>query len=670
MKRSGYIFTALLCLLAFAGAAFAQPPPVPMNLAARVTNQIPPGIELTWLVPPVMPPVQPTLYKVYRSIDDSSSFSLLNVTNKTGYVDWQVFPGHLYVYYVTTIWVLPDSSVLESPRSNLASATLTPPPGSRTGEITGTVTDSVTGKPIPFARVSFFRMLRPSAFMPQAFADSAGMYRAVLDTGTYLVNCQAPAWMAMMMSMLPPYKTEWYKDASSPQAATPVTVADSSVTTIDFNLIRFAPPPMVHLRGTVRDSAGVPLKGAFVGFTRTAQEMIPGFAVAGDLSNIAGEAFMVDGVGCVRGLLWRGRTDSTGQFDAVLPGGGRSYLAMAVAPGFMPQYFDHKNSPVEATVITPAGDVSGIDFNLNPFRPPQLYTLGGVVRDSAGVRVPSRIIVFPVRPRRAGSFVRFAFTDSLGAYTVPKVTAGSYLVLAIPFGKYGPAFYKNGAYGVMQWKQADTVVVAGDMTGIDIGVVQVVSTGIAHLGGVVRSGNLPLEGALVVAVNADGAEAGYGMTDGTGAYGIDGLGAGTLRIVVDLEGYNTAQQTIGVAGTDFSLSQDFTLGVTTSVVDRSTAPQSYALSQNYPNPFNPGTQIRFVLPVAGSVTLKVFNLLGQEVATLVSGTLAQGSHDAAWNGRDAAGRAVASGVYFYRLEARGANGATAFEAMRKMVLLK
>jgi hypothetical protein len=341
-----------------------------------------------------------------------------------------------------------------------------------------------------------------------------------------------------------------------------------------------------------------------------------------------------------------------------------------VKPGYIPQYFDHKSNPAEATVITPTGDVSGIDFNLNPFRPPQFYTVSGIVRDSTGVRVPSRVIVYPLRPRPAASVIRFAFTDSLGAYTVPRISSGSYLVLAIPFGKYGPAFYKQGAFGVMQWKMADTVVVAGNVTGIDIGVVRVFSTGIARLSGIVRSGGQPVAGAQVVASGPDGAAMGYGMTDDAGAYGIDGLGVGTVTVVVDREGYNSAQKTIGVAGTDYALSQDFALGVATSVVDRNAVPQSYALAQNYPNPFNPSTRISFSLPVAGAVTLKVYNLLGQVVATLVNGTLTQGSHDVVWNGRDGAGHAVASGVYFYRFEAFGVNGAAGFEAMRKMILLK
>ncbi len=93
-------------------------------------------------------------------------------------------------------------------------------------------------------------------------------------------------------------------------------------------------------------------------------------------------------------------------------------------------------------------------------------------------------------------------------------------------------------------------------------------------------------------------------------------------------------------------------------------PNTFALDQNYPNPFNPTTTISFTLPQSGDATLTVYNLLGQQVATLVSGKLPAGEHTVTWNGQDAKGNAVASGVYFYRLVA-DENVRT-----RKMMLVK
>jgi hypothetical protein len=80
-------------------------------------------------------------------------------------------------------------------------------------------------------------------------------------------------------------------------------------------------------------------------------------------------------------------------------------------------------------------------------------------------------------------------------------------------------------------------------------------------------------------------------------------------------------------------------------------PTGYALSQNYPNPFNAETRIRFAVPEAGHVSLKVYNVTGQLVRELVDETMPAGSHSAVWNGRDEAGRELASGVYFCRMVA-------------------
>jgi hypothetical protein len=79
-------------------------------------------------------------------------------------------------------------------------------------------------------------------------------------------------------------------------------------------------------------------------------------------------------------------------------------------------------------------------------------------------------------------------------------------------------------------------------------------------------------------------------------------------------------------------------------------PAAFTLSQNVPNPFNPTTTIAFTLPVSGMAKLSVYNVLGQEIRTLLSGNLAAGNHSVVWNGIDDSGRAVTSGVYFYRLE--------------------
>ena len=85
---------------------------------------------------------------------------------------------------------------------------------------------------------------------------------------------------------------------------------------------------------------------------------------------------------------------------------------------------------------------------------------------------------------------------------------------------------------------------------------------------------------------------------------------------------------------------------------------------NHPNPFNPETEIEYNLPSASEVTLKVYNILGREVITLVNEYQPAGQYAVMWDGRDEWGYRVASGVYLYRLQA------SSLSATRKMLLLK
>ena len=110
----------------------------------------------------------------------------------------------------------------------------------------------------------------------------------------------------------------------------------------------------------------------------------------------------------------------------------------------------------------------------------------------------------------------------------------------------------------------------------------------------------------------------------------------------------------------------------TTFVESENLVKSFELKQNYPNPFNPGTTIRFELPLLGGdkrgglVVLKVFDVLGNEVATLVNEDKPAGTYEVEWNANN-----FPSGVYFYRLQIYPANsGAGGFVETKKMTLLK
>ncbi len=112
----------------------------------------------------------------------------------------------------------------------------------------------------------------------------------------------------------------------------------------------------------------------------------------------------------------------------------------------------------------------------------------------------------------------------------------------------------------------------------------------------------------------------------------------------------------------FAFGEDvrFEIGIVTGVKNEESAiPKEFALSQNYPNPFNPSTKISFAIPKVGNATLKIYDLLGKEVVTLVEGEMSPGNHEVIF---DASG--LPSGIYVYRLTSGG------FTDIKRMILLK
>ena len=107
-------------------------------------------------------------------------------------------------------------------------------------------------------------------------------------------------------------------------------------------------------------------------------------------------------------------------------------------------------------------------------------------------------------------------------------------------------------------------------------------------------------------------------------------------------------------------------GLITSVEQLSSSlPTEYRFDQNYPNPFNPSTVIEFALPEKSHVSIKLYNVLGQEVATLIEGSLLPGVHKVAWRPES-----LASGIYFCRMVASSGNNGRTFSHVKKLTYLR
>ena len=553
------------------------------------------------------------------------------------------------------------------------------------GTIAGTVTDTL-GIPIKNVLVRLYQRDRDWHFDYHAVTDSNGDYAIHhVDAGKYYVRA---------IPMNPKYLPQWYSGASDMENATPVVVSDTTPQIADFKLQdRFASLPKFSVTGSVTDTNGTAIKGALVVFARAGfvfndakedqNEWQNGDNFKDVFQHMYTErynvrTFNLDGDSP---YIYKTYTDSNGVYsEDSLPQG--FYVAFAKAAGYQRIFFNNESNLLSADVIALNSDTTGINFALPEIPPVVLGSISGSVMDTTNnIGVPARIIAFrdvwdyrdTLRMHVAGTY--FADADSTGAYTLSNLPPGYYKILAIPLGSYVPSFYSLTGPTV-RWKDASAVQVNGTSTsGVNIYVKQMAASTSGYTainGNVTNSSNSEgVSGALVYAFDANGNLAGYGITHGDGSYTIPGLAPGTYSVTTDVVGFTsggsqTSSPTYSSTGTAVTSTSNLTVTpeVPTAIQQTSVQPVNYTLDQNYPNPFNPTTQIAFSIPASMHVTVTIYNILGQRIATIVNATMGAGSHVVTWNARNGNGVMMPTGVYFYRLSTPN------FSAVKKMLLLK
>ncbi len=150
------------------------------------------------------------------------------------------------------------------------------------------------------------------------------------------------------------------------------------------------------------------------------------------------------------------------------------------------------------------------------------------------------------------------------------------------------------------------------------------------------------------------------LVNGLNLYWEYGNGYVPYNVVIDQGGYITYT----TSGWNSSAILSQIDGLITSVEETGAVTNSFRLMQNYPNPFNPETTIRIQVPGYSQVSLKIYNIKGQVVKTLVSRYLPGGEYQYKWAGVNDNGQAVSSGMYFYKIQAGS------FTAIKKMILIR
>jgi len=204
------------------------------------------------------------------------------------------------------------------------------------------------------------------------------------------------------------------------------------------------------------------------------------------------------------------------------------------------------------------------------------------------------------------------------------------------------------------WAVDNFIVIATDFIPVEL----------ASFAATVKEGNVILNWSTVTELNNLGFEvqrSSKGNEFVTAGF-VDGKGT-----VSEIQNYTFTDNNLEVGSYSYRLKQndyDGSFEFSDIVEVEVLAPNVFSLEQNYPNPFNPSTKIRFSLAADSKVTLTVFDVLGQEVANLIGGNLAAGSHEIDFNASN-----INSGVYFYRIDATAVDG-TNFTSVKKMILTK
>lgn len=365
-------------------------------------------------------------------------------------------------------------------------------------------------------------------------------------------------------------------------------------------------------------------------------------------------------------------TDSNGNYSSQLPKG--AYTIAAEKDGYQTTFYGNTADPYLAY---PVDIDSGQTVNLNlrlPFIGNTGYTIGGNLIDSVGnVLVNKGVVVIRKGTHTptllkgnavlADSNVYSAFVRPDGSYSVTVRDTAYYYVQGFS-DYYLPSFYNEQGLPAIYWQDADSVFIDQILYNKNIVMKRDSSYGGGNAFGslvIPFTGSYDLQGISVFAKSLDnGALYSYNFVKQDGKFRVSNLPYGRYQLIAQKIGFplNTSEPFV-IDSVNQSVSNISIIFNTSSANDESPIPSSVKLYQNYPNPFNPGTQISWQSSESSWQTLKIYDVLGNEISTLVDEYKEAGTYTVEFNASN-----LASGVYYYKLNAGN------FSGVRKMIVIK
>lgn len=350
------------------------------------------------------------------------------------------------------------------------------------------------------------------------------------------------------------------------------------------------------------------------------------------------------------------KTDAAGNYTIEIPTG--NYYVAAYREGYYMQFAYDKDSPLGADVVAVEHNQNtDVDFTLEEEIETEL-DLDGTITDLEAAALKKTIVVVRKGIHTPTKIESGAEDDVNRSYTTITNNNGFYKVNNVKYsGSYYvqafapltiPGYYNSQKSPSVFWQDADSIDLKGTLNNIDIVLQRDSSYGAGVVEGSVLSNvsSQPVNDALVyVKSESNNKVYSYNLTSSEGRYRIPVLPYGTYRLIAQKIGVeNSLSSPFEITTTQDTLTGiDLTL-IVTSLEDEN-QPLSFRLEQNYPNPFNPSTNLEFSLNESSKVKLTIYNMLGEEVTTLLNDYLEKGNYHITFTAGN-----LSSGVYLYELQ--------------------
>jgi hypothetical protein len=367
-------------------------------------------------------------------------------------------------------------------------------------------------------------------------------------------------------------------------------------------------------------------------------------------------------------------TNDSGYYNAKLPPG--DYAIAIEKDSFYVSFYQNQFDPFNADLIKlPRDSTKIIDLQLDRIEP-NGSSISGVIRDSlslarikkgvvivrTGIHTPNKIFS-DKHHKILQNGIYSAFIKSDGSYTVPNIINPGYYYIQAFSDYYVPSFFTYANKPAVFWQQADSILVNGTLSNVNVTMVRDSSIGGGKINGTVSANDefTNLSDLMVIAQSVDnGLLYNYGFLKDNNQFQISSLPYGNYKLFTQKIGLvDGSSATLPITPATTEVNGVNIIILLSSLHSETLIPMEIKLFQNYPNPFNPSTKISWQSPVNSLQTLKIYDVLGNEVATLVNEFREAGGYEVTFDASN-----LSSGIYYYKIQSGD------FVQTKKMMLLK